>query len=108
MTSNDHRAQYRSHENPKPKRPKKMDEITEKSIAEVKAAMVQSWADLHRSLDPENRPMLSASFEFGFMAGCAYIEGKTLSAEHGPGCYAGGPPHYSCALDRIVELESAR
>ena len=85
MTSNDHRAQYRSRENPKPKRPKKMDEITEKSIAEVKAAMVQSWADLHRSLDPENRPMMTGKFEFAFASGIAFARGETLAAEHGPG-----------------------
>ena len=32
---------------------------------------------------------------------------NVLSA-HAPGCYAWGPDHYQCALDRIEELESER
>jgi hypothetical protein len=88
MTSNDFRAQYRSHENPKPKRPRKTDDeaINDKLQAEAEtAAMLKAWATWHQFLEPENRPMMIGQFEFAFASGAAFARGEPLAAEHGPG-----------------------
>lgn len=42
------------------------------------------------------------------LAALAYPRPVNVLSAHTPDCYAWGPDHYQCALDRITKLESKR